>query len=66
MVVTNDEEKFNKLKTLDHGRVPGTFWIDELGYKFKMSNLQAAFGLGQLENIEAINRIKKKKLYTLC
>ena len=35
MVVTNDEEKFNKLKTLDHGRVPGTFWIDELGISLK-------------------------------
>ena len=61
MVVTNDEEKFNKLKKLwDHGRVPGTFWIDELGYKFKMSNLQAAFGLGQLENIEALIESKKR------
>lgn len=64
MVVTNDEEKFNKLKKLwDHGRVPGTFWIDELGYKFKMSNLQAAFGLGQLEHIEALIE-SKKRIYT--
>ena len=40
MVVTDNEDLFNKFKKLwDHGRVPGTFWIDELGYKFKMSNL---------------------------
>ena len=34
MVVTDNEELFLKFKKLwDHGRVPGTFWIDELGYK---------------------------------
>ena len=61
MVVTNNEETFKKLKKLwDHGRVPGTFWINELGYKFKMSNLQAAFGLGQLENIEVLIESKKR------
>ena len=36
------------------------FWIDELGYKFKMSNLQAAFGLGQLENIEVLIEAKEE------
>jgi len=52
MVVTNSKKNYEKiLKLNDHGRVPGTFWIDEIGYKFKMSNLQAAFGLGQLQNL---------------
>lgn len=52
MVVTNSQKNYEKiLKLNDHGRVPGTFWIDEIGYKFKMSNLQAAFGLGQLQNL---------------
>ena len=61
MVVTNNEELFSKFKKLwDHGRVPGTFWIDELGYKFKMSNLQAAFGLGQLENIDTLIEAKRR------
>ena len=61
MVVTDNEDLFNKFKKLwDHGRVPGTFWIDELGYKFKMSNLQAAFGLGQLENIEVLIEAKRR------
>ena len=33
MVVTDNEDLFNKFKKLwDHGRVPGTFWIDDLGY----------------------------------
>jgi len=61
MVVTNDENLFDKFKKIwDHGRVPGTFWIDELGYKYKMSNLQAAFGLGQLENIETMIESKRR------
>lgn len=61
IVVTSNEELFSKFKKLwDHGRTPGTFWIDELGYKFKMSNLQAAFGLGQLENIELLIESKKR------
>ncbi len=61
IVVTDKEELFSKFKKLwDHGRTPGTFWIDELGYKFKMSNLQAAFGLGQLENIELLIEAKRR------
>lgn len=61
MVVTDDDDLFNKFKKLwDHGRVPGTFWIDELGYKHKMSNLQAAFGVGQLENIEVLIEAKRR------
>lgn len=50
MIVTDDDFLYARAKKLqEHGRRPGTFWIDELGYKYKMSNLQAAFGLGQLE-----------------
>lgn len=60
MLVTNDEDLFKKAwKFQDHGRKPGTFWIDQIGYKYKMSNLQAAFGLGQLKRIE--NQIQKKR-----
>lgn len=61
MIVTNDENLYNKMiKLNDHGRVPGTFWIDQLGYKFKMSNMQAAFGLGQLRNINLLINSKRK------
>ena len=28
------------------------YWHDELGYNFRMTNIQAALGLGQLERIE--------------
>jgi perosamine synthetase len=60
MLVTDDETLFARAKKLqDHGRKPGTFWIDELGYKYKMSNATAAIGLGQL--IRSENQIFRKR-----
>lgn len=35
------------------------FWVDEIGLKYKMSNLQAALGLAQFERAEEI--VKKKR-----
>ena len=34
------------------------FWSDTIGFKFKMSNIQAAIGCGQIERVEEI--VKKK------
>lgn len=60
MLVTDNEELFMKARKIqDHGRRPGTFWIDELGYKYKMSNTTAAIGLGQL--IRGENQIFRKQ-----
>jgi perosamine synthetase len=62
MIVTSDEALFERISFLaDHGRdkhIP--FQISEVGYKYKMSNLQAAMGLAQLERIEEL--IGKKRL----
>jgi perosamine synthetase len=56
MIVTDDEAVFERVKFLgDHGRdkhIP--FLISEVGYKYKMSNLQAALGLAQLERIDEL------------
>lgn len=60
MLVTNDEALYKKVKKIqDHGRKPGTFWIEELGFKYKMSNIQAALGLAQL--YRADNQIFRKR-----
>jgi perosamine synthetase len=60
MLVTNDEDLYKKAKKIqDHGRKPGTFWIEELGFKYKMSNIQAALGLAQL--YRADNQIFRKQ-----
>lgn len=59
MLSTNDKELHNKaVKISDHGRRPGTFWIEELGKKIKMNNLTAALGLAQLYGAE--RQIAKK------
>lgn len=63
MLSTNNDELFEKIKILsDHGRDPKickSFWVDQIGFKYKMSNLQAALGLAQLERIEEL--VAKKR-----
>lgn len=60
MLVTDDEELFKRAKKdQDHGRKPGTFWIDEVGHKYKMNNITAALGLAQIERAE--NQIFRKR-----
>jgi perosamine synthetase len=59
--VTNDADLYNAVLTLsNHGRDSDQkkqFWADKLGFKYKMSNVQAAIGLGQIERInELIDR----------
>ena len=49
MLCTNNQKLYNKVYRIwDQGRIPGTFWIEEYGPKYKLSNIQAAIGLGQL------------------
>lgn len=66
MLVTDREDIYNKCLFLrDHGRKPGDkmFWNTEVGYKYKMSSLQAALGLAQLERVEElVNR--KREIFT--
>lgn len=63
MLVSNNEEILAKAGILaDHGRAPHSgryFWPDVIGYKYKMSNLQAALGCAQLER--ATQLIEKKR-----
>lgn len=58
MFVTNDEALYRTVLTLsNHGRATGQtrqFWPDMLGFKYKMSNVQAAIGCGQLERIDEL------------
>lgn len=58
MFVTNDDQLADRVKALNNaGRVPGQtkqFWADIVGYKFKMSNLQAAIGCAQLQRLDEL------------
>lgn len=64
MFVTNDGALFERVLTLsNHGRARGQtkqFWPDMVGFKYKMSNIQAAIGCAQVERInELINRKRR-------
>lgn len=60
MVVTNDDAlaaRIRRLKDLCH-MPERRFWHDEVGYNYRMTNLQAALGLGQMESITDFLRHK--------
>lgn len=62
MLVTNDDALYERAKKIwDQGRNPNkTFWIDAEGVKYKMSNIQAAIGLGQLERADELIAMKRR------
>lgn len=67
VMVMNDEEVYERAKILnDHGRNPKdnkVFWMKEYGYKYKMSNLQAALGCAQIQRINELVA-KKREIFT--
>jgi perosamine synthetase len=66
MLVTNDSSLFSRVLFLrDHGRDPGDimFFNREVAYKYKMSSLQAALGLAQLERIDELVS-KKREIFS--
>lgn len=61
MLLTNDEALYQKVYTIwDQGRLPGTFWIQHRGWKYKMANAVAAIGLGQLERNDEMVEAKRR------
>ncbi|MDH3667661.1 MAG: DegT/DnrJ/EryC1/StrS family aminotransferase [Paracoccaceae bacterium] len=64
MFVTNDDAIYEKVLHLgNHGRKPGIsaeFWADIVGYKFRISNIQAAIGLGQVERADELIARKRE------
>lgn len=63
MLVTDREDIYRRALFLrDHGRQPGDtmFWNREVAYKYKMSSMQAALGLAQLERIDELVAYKRQ------
>ncbi len=64
MFITNEEALYEKVLTLsNHGRARGQtkqFWPDAIGFKYKMSNIQAAIGCAQLERVEELIQRKRE------
>ena len=66
MIVTNRSDLFARVSTMrDHGRSRANhrfFTTDEIGFKYRMSSLQAAFGRAQLARIDELLD-KKRRIF---
>jgi len=63
MLLTDDKEFYDRCRYLaDHGRKPGdkAFYNAEVAYKYKMSSMQAALGLAQLERVDELVQRKRE------
>jgi perosamine synthetase len=63
MFVTDDEAIWKRVLFLrDHGRNPGdkNFLNSEIGFKYRMSAVQAALGCAQMERIDALITMKRQ------
>ena len=60
MVCFKDQNYYLKAKKLSsHGMDPQKrYWHEELGFNFRMTNIQAALGLGQIERIDQFIKAK--------
>ena len=56
MITTNDEELWSKAKRLrDHAMSPTRrYWHEEIGYNYRMTNLQAALGVAQMKRVDEL------------
>ena len=66
MFVTNDADLYETVLTLsNHGRAreqTKQFWADMVGFKYKISNIQAAIGYGQMQRIDELIDRKREIL----
>ncbi|MBW4827957.1 MAG: LegC family aminotransferase [Clostridiaceae bacterium] len=62
MIVSNDEELLSRCKHLTTQAKSDELYYthDEIGYNYRMTNLQAALGLAQLEQLEQFINTKKE------
>lgn len=60
MVVSNNEQYIERVKYLSTQAKDDTLYFihDEIGYNYRMTNIQAAIGLGQLERLEEFIQYK--------
>jgi len=56
MCITNDDHLADRMRILrDHGMNRSKkYWYDNLGFNYRMTNLQAALGFAQMEQIEKL------------
>lgn len=65
MLLTDDEALLRRCLTLrNHGCAPGDimFFNEEVGFKYRMSGMQAALGLAQLERLDELI-VRKREIF---
>lgn len=64
-VIFKDKETYEKAKVLrDHGMTPGKrYWHDVIGFNYRLTNLQAAVGCAQFEQLDGF-REKRKAIFS--
>lgn len=62
MVTTNQESLAHRIRHLSTqaNKVPFEYEHDEVGYNYRMTNIQAALGVAQLEQLDSFVEIKRK------
>ena len=66
MLVLDEDALLRRIMQLrDHGRIPGDtmFFNEEVAWKYKMSSMQAALGLAQLERLDELVE-KKRQIFS--
>ena len=65
MIVSNDPEKLRRMRHLSTQAKADPLYYDhdEIGYNYRMTNLQAALGLAQLEQLEGFIETKTANYY---
>ena len=58
MITTNDEEIAEECRVIRQHGMRRRYYHDELGYNFRMTDVHAAIGLGQLEKLEQFNEAR--------
>ena len=61
MVLCKNSQHYNKIiKLKNQGNSERTYFHDILGYNYRMTNIQAAIGIGQLNKVDKIIFLKKR------
>lgn len=66
MLVTDCDEVYERAKYLWGLGHEGDFWIGAIGWKYRMANVQAAIGLGQLERVDVLVEAKRRIFEWYC
>lgn len=62
MITTNNTELMNKMRMLRDHAMSKTkrYWHDVLGYNYRLTNIQAAIGVAQMEQIDGFIEAKRR------